>query len=245
MRKRSSRRSESLNEPGIIALKGLAIGYARRPVLRDMDVAVRRGAFVGLLGANGSGKTTLLKTIARIVPPVQGTVMFAPANAVAGYVPQRESLDAPFLLSSVEVVQMGLCGRIGPARPLGRAGKDRAMECMRETGTDDLAGKPFALLSGGQKQRVLIARALAAAPDILLLDEPTAGVDPQATEAISQLLRRLHQKGMTILMVNHDLPVVRAVTDTVFWLRRGKLEVGATGEMLSEAVLERISLQLE
>jgi ABC-type Mn2+/Zn2+ transport system ATPase subunit len=229
----------------MIATKGLAIGYGRQPVLQALDLSVRRGAFVGLLGANGSGKSTLLKTLARIVPPIQGEILFARPRAIAGYVPQREALDAPFLLSCAEVVQMGLCGRIGPAQPLGRAGKDLAAECMRETGTADLAKKPFALLSGGQKQRVLIARALAASPDILLLDEPTAGVDAEATETISLLLRRLNQKGITIVMVNHDLPVVRAVTGTVWWLRRGRADAGPTAEMLSEAVLESLSLQME
>lgn len=234
-----------MNARNIITLRGLAVGYGGRPVLRDLSLELPRGSFAGLLGANGSGKTTLLKTIAGILPPVAGGIEFAPPNAVTGYVPQRESIDAPFLLSSLEVVQMGLCGRIGPARPLGKAGKALALECMGETGTADLARQPFALLSGGQKQRILIARALAANPDLLLLDEPTAGVDPQATEAISALLQALNKKGMTILMVNHDLPVVRALTGTVLWVRRGKIDMGETSRLLGESVLESIALQME
>lgn len=234
-----------MSDPAIISSHGLTVGYGRQPLLQDLSLSIRRGSFVGLLGANGSGKTTLLKTIAKIVPPLAGRIEFAPASVVTGYVPQREAIDAPFLLSSQEVVEMGLCGRIGPTRRLGEEGRARALDSMRETGVEDLARKPFALLSGGQKQRILIARALAATPDVLLLDEPTAGVDPQATEAIGLLLRKLNQKGMTILMVNHDLPVVRAVTDTVLWVRRGKIDTGETTRMLSDAVLERMSLQLE
>jgi ABC-type Mn2+/Zn2+ transport system ATPase subunit len=234
-----------VSSPPIISLDALTAGYGRQPILEKINLTIQKGSFAGLLGANGSGKTTLLKTIAGIVPPISGAIRFSPANAVAGYVPQRESLDSPFLLSSLEIVQMGLCGRIGPGRFLRRTDRAWALDCLRQTGAENLAKKPFAQLSGGQKQKVLIARALAARPDVLLLDEPTAGVDADATETISALLRGLNQNGMTILMANHDLPVTKRLTDTLFWVRRGEIQQGETARMLNDQAIERLSLAFE
>lgn len=231
-----------MSDSNIINLENVAVGYGRHVVLEGINGKIPRGAFVGLLGANGSGKTTLLKTIAGILPPLDGRVRFAENgnSVVIGYVPQRESLDQSFLLSSFEVVLMGACGRVGPGRMLGRAEQDWARECLRNTGAENLQRKPFADLSGGQKQRVLIARALVARPDLLLLDEPTAGVDASAVDAIVDLLHKLNQSGMTILMVNHDLPVVRRTARTIYWVRHGKIEIGDVPSMLSHEHLEQI-----
>jgi ABC-type Mn2+/Zn2+ transport system ATPase subunit len=229
----------------LITLRSLAVGYGRTTVLEGINLEIRRHAFVGLLGANGSGKSTVLKTIAGILPPLSGTVELSPPSTVMGYVPQRDALDSPFLLSALEVARMGLCGRVRPGARISKSENDFIAECLRRTGAEDLMHRPFALLSGGQKQRVLIARALAARPDVLLLDEPTAGIDPDATAAITHLLRSLHQGGMTVLMVNHDLRIVRETTDTIFWVRHGKVEQGETARMLESQALERISLQLE
>jgi manganese/zinc/iron transport system ATP- binding protein len=223
-------------EPAI-QLRDVTVGYDRQPVLENITLSIPRGAFVGLLGANGSGKTTLLKTVAGILPPLGGTLEFFPPNSVTGYVPQRESLDSPFLLSCLEIVLMGLCGRVDPGKFLGRNERDWAIECLRQSGADDLARKRFAQLSGGQKQRVLIARALATRPDILLLDEPTAGIDPEATEAITSVLSRIHEGGKTIVMVNHDLPVISKVTEIVVWVRQREIATGPTEEMLKEVQL--------
>jgi ABC-type Mn2+/Zn2+ transport system ATPase subunit len=225
----------------IVDLQNLAVGYGRQIVLKGINASIPRAAFIGLLGANGSGKTTLLKTIARIIPPLAGKITLGNGSSVViGYVPQRESLDQSFLLSSFEVVLMGACGRVGPGRMLSRAERDWARECMRDTGAETLQRKPFADLSGGQKQRVLIARALVARPDLLLLDEPTAGVDASAVDAIVALLRKLNASGMTIIMVNHDLPVVRRAATSICWVRGGKIEIGSVTHMLSHDHLEQI-----
>ena len=110
---------------------------------------------------------------------------------------------------------------------------------------NDLSGKNFSQLSGGQRQRVLIARALTAKPDFLLLDEPTAGIDAAATQAIMELLRRLHeQQRLTILMVNHDLTAVRKAVEEVIWLHQGKVLFGPVGELLSREKIEEI-MELE
>ena len=232
-----------MTEPAVI-LKNAAVGYSRRAVLENVNASIAGGDSIGLIGPNGSGKTTLLKSIAGILPLIHGEIQFAGgARPPVGYVPQRESLEHAFLLSSLEVVLMGACGRVGPGRPMGHKERAFAFQCLERTGTAELARKPFAEISGGQKQRVLIARALMTSPELLLLDEPTAGVDHAATAAITELLRKLNAEGITILMVNHDAPVLRLICRTIWRVRDGKLQVGEPNAMLAPASLDQDSIE--
>jgi ABC-type Mn2+/Zn2+ transport system ATPase subunit len=221
----------------LLTLDDMAVGYERRVVLQNIKLRVARGSFAGLLGANGSGKSTLIKTILGIIPPLSGGLRFHPIDGrapVFGYVPQRESLDPIFLLSSFEVVLMGVCGRVGPGRFISKAEREWARQCLEQTGAADLVSRHFSELSGGQKQRVLIARALAAKPDLLLLDEPTSGIDMAVKQSIMELLRRIHQEQkQTILMSSHDLPMVRQYVQHVVWLREGKISEGPPRELLA------------
>jgi ABC-type Mn2+/Zn2+ transport system ATPase subunit len=228
----------------LLELQDVAVGYDRSVVLRDVQLRLRRGSFTGLLGANGSGKSTLIKTILGVLPPLAGRIHFSRVHGrdpILGYVPQREALDPIFLLSSFEVVLMGACGRVGPGRFFGRVEREWARHCLEQTGVADLAGDRFSQLSGGQKQRVLIARALAAKPDFLLLDEPTAGIDAAASQAIMELLRQIHAgHKMTLLMVNHDLGTVRKYVEQVIWLDEGRVLQGPAGELLTRDKIEEI-----
>ena len=215
----------------ILQLQDVAAGYPGRLVLEGISCSFARGAFTGLLGPNGSGKTTLLKTIAGILPALAGKVSWS-GKVRIGYVPQRDALDPIFLLSSLEVVLM-----------VTRNEKAWALECMRSTGVDELARKRFSELSGGQKQRVLIARALATRADFLMLDEPTAGVDPGAAGTIMELLRKIHQQGLTILMVSHDVALMRRYPQRIVWIHGGKVEEGSASEMLGrERVFQMFEL---
>ncbi len=234
-----------MSETLILELRGVAVGYNRHAVLRDIDLQIPRGSFTGLLGANGSGKTTLLKTVAGILPPLSGQRSFHPP-ATLGYVPQRDQLDSVFIFSAFEVALMGVCGRVGPGRRIPRSEREHVRECLRQTGSEDFARQRFSDLSGGQKQRVLIARALAARADLLLLDEPTAGVDAAATQAIMDLLAGLHrEKQITILMVNHDLAAMRRAVNRVIWVHHGKLLQGPVEELLRrDKIEELLELQL-
>ena len=204
-----------------------AVGYQGKPVLRGLTFDLPRGRFTAMIGENGSGKTTLLKTLAGILPPVGGHMEISGANSappVLGYVPQRDSLDPLWPLSTFEVALMGTYGRLGAARSAGEAEQRIARECLAQTGAADLERKAFSVLSGGQKQRVLIARALATQPEILLLDEPTAGIDPETTQAVMDMLSRLHrEKQLTILMVNHDLALARKHATDVLRVGDGKV----------------------
>jgi ABC-type Mn2+/Zn2+ transport system ATPase subunit len=222
-------------EPFII-LDNLAIGYDSEPVLSGISLSIARGSFTAILGANGSGKSTLLKTLLGIQPPIAGRIRFnavAGAAPVFGYVPQATQFDALYLVTGYDVALMGVYGRVGPGRPVPQRERAFVRECLQATGAEDFARKQFAELSGGQKQRVLIARALATKPDILVLDEPTAGVDAAATQALLAFISQIHlERGLTILLVTHDLHLVRQHAQQVIWLHQGKVLTGTAAELL-------------
>lgn len=233
-----------MTDTWLLRMDDVAVGYRRRVVLPRVTLQVPRGSFTGLLGSNGSGKSTLLKTIIGVTPPLSGRVQFAPGaggDPVLGYVPQREALDSIFLLSSLEVALMGCSGRVPAGRFFARDDKSFARQCLEQAGAGDLAARRFSELSGGQKQRVLIARALAAKPDLLILDEPTAGIDAAASQAVMELLSRIHRgQTLTILMVNHDLAVMRRCVEEVIWLRDGEVSQGRVEAMLTRDKLEEM-----
>jgi len=233
-----------VTEDWLLSLDDVAVGYGRRVVLSGIGIKLPRGSFTGLLGANGSGKSTLIKSIIGVIPPLSGKIQFASQDGldpVLGYVPQREALDSIFLLSGLEVVLMGCCGRVGPGRSFGREHRDWAQQCLQSAGAGDLARQRFSELSGGQKQRVLIARALAAKPDLLILDEPTAGIDAATSRAIMELLGRIHrEQALTLLMVNHDLAAMRQFIQHVIWLQEGRITQGRADELLTRDRLEEM-----
>ena len=229
-----------MNRDFILEIRNLSVGYGRRVVLSDVTLSLPRGSFTGLLGPNGSGKSTLLKATLGIIPPLSGKILFHPADASLGYVPQAETFDPLFLLSAREVVLMGACRRIAPGRQINRTERDFAMECLRQTGVEDAARKRFSELSGGQKQRVLIARALATRPDFMVLDEPTASVDAPGAYAIMELIKGIHEKsGLSILMVNHDLAILRQYVQDVIWLNDGRVAYGPASEFLTREKIEQ------
>jgi ABC-type Mn2+/Zn2+ transport system ATPase subunit len=224
-----------MNEP-LITLDNLAIGYDSQPVLSGISLSITHGSFTAILGANGSGKSTLLKTLLGLQPPIAGRIrVSAPAGAAAvfGYVPQATQFDPLYLVTGYDVALMGVYGRVGPGRLVPQGERTLVCECLRATGAEDFARQRFAELSGGQKQRVLIARALATKPNILVLDEPTAGVDASATQALLAFISQIHQeRELTILLVTHDLHIVRRHAQQVIWLHEGKVRTGTAAELL-------------
>lgn len=226
----------------IITFEKVSIGYERDPILQDVNLSIKRGGFVGLLGPNGSGKTTLYKTILRIIPPLTGRIVYPGGIPPRfGYVPQRETLDSIFPLKIKEIVLMGTYGSGKAFSPISRSEREWATSCLEKVGLQDLARKPYSELSGGQKQRVLIARALTSRPDFLLLDEPTAGVDVMTEKAILDTISRIRQElKLTIIMVSHHLRSMREFASHIIWIHEGKIVSGEVKEMLTSTKIEQI-----
>jgi ABC-type Mn2+/Zn2+ transport system ATPase subunit len=220
----------------VLALHDVSLGYDGRPVLQHLTFEVEEGEFLALLGPNGAGKTTLLRGILGLMPVISGRIEHGFDRKVSppGYVPQRDALDPIFPLTASEVVLMGTYARLGPLRPVGRAQRRVAAAALEQGGLTAIADSPFWALSGGQKQRVLIARALAAEPRVLLLDEPTAGVDPGAAAAIMDEISRLNRdQGLTVVLVTHQLRQARPLVRSVIWVDDGTAVKGPTETMLA------------
>jgi len=224
-----------MNEP-LITLDNLSIGYNNQAVLSGISLAIARGSFTAILGANGSGKSTLLKTVLGLLKPVSGRIETASTSAplIFGYVPQAIQFDPIYLLTAFEVALMGAYGRVRPGLFVPPAERAFTLECLRAAGAEEFARKRFPELSGGQKQRVLIARALTTRPDILVLDEPTAGIDHAATHAVMEFISKVsNEKKITVLLVTHDFGAVRRHAEQVIWLHEGKVFHGTTHELLT------------
>ena len=225
-----------MGEP-IVRFEGVDLGYGRHVVLRDLNFSVEEGDFLGIVGPNGAGKTTLLKAICGILKPLKGRIERRPGLRF-GYVPQRQAVDEAFPLTVLEVVLMGRYGLLGPWRRPSEEDVRRAREALRRVGAEELADRPYRELSGGQKQRALMARALAAEPDVLLLDEPTSDMDVASQKAVLDFIKRLHEGGMTILLVSHVLEIVANYAEKIAIIGEGRLHIGDREEILTP---ERLS----
>jgi ABC-type Mn2+/Zn2+ transport system ATPase subunit len=219
-----------------IRLQDVNLGYQGRAVLERVSFAVERGEFIVLLGPNGAGKTTILRSVLGLIPVLAGRIDygFDRLTSPPGYVPQGEKLSPIFPLTVLDVVLMGTYGRLAPLRPVGRRQRQIAGRCLEQVGLTELARRSFWELSGGQKQRVLIARALGVEPVLLLLDEPTAGVDPDAAVSIMELIAQLNRdRGLTVVLVTHQLPLVQRLASSVVWVEDGRAQKAPAASMLA------------
>ncbi|MGH7470177.1 MAG: metal ABC transporter ATP-binding protein [Longimicrobiales bacterium] len=215
----------------------VTLGYGSRNVLSGLTFSIHAGDRLGLVGPNGSGKTTILRAILGTLLPQSGKVTRA-ATLRFGYVPQRSALDYGWPLDAETVVAMGAYDRIGLLRRPGAADRANAREALAQVGLADLAERRFAALSGGQKQRVLIARALVGRPSVLVLDEPTDGMDLVSTASILELVRGLHERdGLTVIVVSHQLNEVANYVQRLALVTDKKFQIGATERILTEANL--------
>ena len=237
-----------MTDSGVVRLDHVSVSYRDLVALEDVSFSISAGDFLAVVGPNGSGKTTLLKVVLGLVRPERGAVRVfgrAPWDPRAerwriGYSPQVASLDLRFPVRAGEVVLMGRYGRIGLMRRPTAADRAAAVRAMDRVGVSDLADRPIARLSGGQRQRVLLARALVAEPDLLLLDEPTTGVDVASTGSLYELLDGLRKGGMTIVIVSHDIGVVASYVDAVACLNRRLVAHGRPGEVLTSDAMEQM-----
>ena len=218
----------------IVTARGVTLGYRSRVLFRDLSFDIERGAILGIVGPNGSGKTTLLRTILGLLPPLRGQLRRDP-NLSVSYVPQRERLDTILPLTALDVVLLGRSARAGALSRRSRADYEAAGRALAQVDAQALAPQRFRSLSGGQQQRVLLARALVVEPDLLVLDEPTAGMDIASEAGMIEFLRDLNRRaGVTILLVTHMLPLVLNLATSIMLLGADRILSGAVDEVLRE-----------
>jgi zinc transport system ATP-binding protein len=209
-----------------VVLRDLWAGYEGRSALEGINLELPEGTMMAVVGPNGGGKTTLLKVLLGLIPPARGSAEVlggSPARARRdiGYLPQAKTQHRAFPVTALDVVLMGLYPKMGLLRWPGRADRENARRLLQDLELGELADRPFAQLSGGQQQRVGIARALAAEPRLLLLDEPSTGLDLVGQESFYRFLGGLRDRhGISVIMVSHDVGGVTAAVDRVALLNR-------------------------
>ena len=224
--------------------------YPQGPALEDITLEIADGEFIGVIGPNGSGKTTLLRAILGLMPPSEGSLKIFDCaceelrcyhRARIGYLPQKEMVDPNFPITVEETVLMGRAGAIGLFRRPGRTDRAIVRHALEDVGMTEFSARPLGSLSGGQQQRVFIARALAQHPQILLLDEPTTGIDPPTQHSILDLIRHLHQDlHLTVVLVSHDINLIAPLADRMALLKTRLHAVGQAKDVLRKEVLAEV-----
>ncbi len=227
-----------------IRVEGVSAGYGGRQALDDVDLEISRGALVAIFGPNGGGKSTLLKLIAGLIKPWAGSVdvLGAPAGEEAkrvAYVPQAELVDWSFPVSVWDVAMMGRYPRLGPLRRPGRADREAVEAALERVAMADRRGSQVGALSGGQRRRAFLARAIAAAPDLYLLDEPVTGVDVTTQEDLMSLLVGETAAGRTAVATTHDLAAAAEHFSTVVALNRRVIATGPSSLILDPEILSQ------
>ncbi|SNQ48275.1 manganese ABC transporter (ATP-binding protein) [Frankia canadensis] len=219
-----------------------SISYGRSPALERIHGTVRAGEIVALVGPNGAGKSTLIKAVLGLVAVTAGSIRVlgrrpAEARREVAYVPQVDTLDPDFPVSVAQVVLMGRYRRIGWLRRPGRADREAAAAALAAVGLEHRAADRFGRLSGGQRQRVLLARAIAAQPAALVLDEPFNGVDAVSQEALLDAIRALAAQGAAVVVSTHDLGLAQVTCDGVCLLNRHQFGFGPPSDVLTPELL--------
>jgi zinc transport system ATP-binding protein len=214
-----------------VRMRGGAVGYGERPAIRDIDFTLEVGEVVAVLGPNGAGKSTLIRGILGLAPLVAGSLELFDVTAARfrsryrlGYVPQRHTIVGGVPSTVREVVSSGRLARKRPFTPLRQDDRRAVTSAIATVGLADRADRTVSKLSGGQQRRVLIARALAAEPDVLVMDEPTAGVDAANQQILAATLDDLVQRGSTLLLVAHELGPLEPLIQRVVVLREGRID---------------------
>ena len=231
------------HEPSLaLHVEDLTVSYGAKPVLWDIDINVPPGVLAAIVGPNGAGKSTLIKTVLGLVKPAAGHVYihgkpYREQRRIVGYVPQRNSVDWDFPTTVLDVVTMGLYGRLGWLRRPAKKEHAAAMQALEQVGMDAYAIRQISQLSGGQQQRVFLARALVQNADVYFMDEPMAGVDATTERAIINLLKDLRGQGKTVIVVHHDLQTVSSYFD---WMVLLNVRIIAQGDVADVYTAENL-----
>ena len=224
-----------------ITCKNLAIGYDNKVLHKDINFTIPQGAYVGVVGENGIGKSTLIKTLLGLLPPISGEIFIGDKTDkfLIGYLPQQTQIQRNFPASVFEVTISGCLNKVGFRPFYNKSEKSLAMNNLKKLGISALAQKSYSELSGGQQQRTLLARALCATKDILLLDEPTTGLDIYAQEEFYSIVKNLNAEGVTIIMITHNIKDVIYDIDYVLSLKESGVEcISSTEYSQTEAILK-------
>jgi zinc transport system ATP-binding protein len=238
---------KSATQP-IISLHHIFFQYRTEEILEDINLDISPGDFVGIIGPNGGGKTTLLKIVLGLLQPTKGFVHLYGQSLSAfhdwtkiGYVSQRASqLNVHLPITVEEVVSLGRVAKRGLFQPLNSTDRQAIQQALERVEMTEYRRHLITELSGGQQQRVLIARALAADPDVLILDETTAGVDSESQEQFYQLLTKLNKKGLTLLIVSHDIDVILNEVNQVACINKRLVFEGSPEKFVAGKYLEKM-----
>lgn len=212
----------------------LSLGYEGKCVLSHLELSVQEGDYLAIVGENGAGKSTLLKGILGLIRPTGGHIHFHLPPKEIGYLPQQTPIQRDFPASVMEVVLSGLLAAKGFAPFYTRADRETALSKLRLLGAEDLANRCYRELSGGQQQRVLLARALCAAGELLILDEPVTGLDPAAAQELYRTLEYLNkQEGIAIVAVTHDIRSALRYADHILHAGHGTYFFGTAADYLT------------
>ncbi|MCH6556787.1 MAG: metal ABC transporter ATP-binding protein [Nitrospirae bacterium] len=234
----------------IIRFSHATFGFPGVIALQDISLEISEGEFVGVIGPNGSGKTTLCRAILGLMRPLEGSLQIFDCaceklrchhRARIGYLPQKGVLERNFPITVLEAVMMGRYGALGLFRRPGQQDREIAVEALENVGMQDHRNTALGHLSGGQQQRVLIARALAQKPQVLLLDEPTTGVDITTQHSVLDLVQHLHRDlGLTVLLVTHDINLIRSRVNRLVLLKTRLFAAATPEEVLRPDLLRQV-----
>lgn len=226
-----------------VEASALSAGYNGELAIEGLEFRLPHGAHVAVVGPNGAGKTTLFKVIAGIMSPTAGSIRVhghrPGQHLCVTYVPQRSDVDWAFPVTVSDVVMMGRTQKIGYFRWPREQDRSQVQRALRQVDMKGLAERQIGELSGGQQQRVFLARALAQEPEIVLLDEPLSGLDVPSKRAILEILGRMRQHGVTVLVATHDLNLAAENFEQVMLLNRRLIDFGPPGEVFNRDSLER------
>lgn len=223
-----------------VSIKEVWVYRNRHPALENICLDLEKGDFLGLIGPNGGGKTTLIQVMLGLLKPSRGEVRILDrepeqARRSIGYLPQKTFFDRSFPVTALEVVLMGRFSKAGLFRRYSLPDREAALRALEAVGLKDRACRQMGSLSGGEQQRVLVARSLVSEPQLLLLDEPTAGVDAAQQTEFYELLSRLNGRGMTIVLVSHDISAVSTYVNKIACLNQ-RLYYHGSKELAAEEV---------
>lgn len=216
----------------LISCENAGLGYDNKAIIENFNFSVYEGDYICVIGENGSGKSTLIKTLLGLIKPVSGKVALSDTlkEGAIGYLPQQTQVQKHFPASVMEVVMSGFLNDMRKRPFYKKEEKVAAVKNLEKLEIVDLKNKCYGELSGGQQQRVLLARALCAADEILVLDEPVTGLDPAAAASLYDILQKLHDEGMAIVMVTHDLKSIVGRTEKILHINEGGYFFGTVEE---------------